>query len=76
MRQYYFLRQDEFGWNDEFDFSEWVYGDAVNDVLVAMRFMLERGVDPGFAIKTLDANPDDKWYPRRTELEEASVLRE
>ena len=76
MREFYGGLRASRGWKDEFDFSAWVYLDAVNDVLVAMRFMLERGVDPGFAIRTLDANPDDMWYPWRTELEEAGVLRE
>lgn len=67
-------RQD-FGWNDEFDFAAWVYQDAVNDVLVELRYVLERGVDPEFAIKALNAKPDDMWYPRRAELEEAGVIR-
>jgi len=51
----------DFGWDDEFDFAEWAYSDAVNDVVVELRFMLERGVDPGFAIRTLDAIPDGMW---------------
>ena len=76
MRQYYEDWQGDLGWKNEFDFAEWVYQDAVNDVLVELRFMLERGVDPGFAIKALDAKPDDMWYPRRTELVDAGVLRE
>jgi hypothetical protein len=65
-----------FGWDDEFDFAEWAYSDAVNDVVVELRFMLERGVDPGFAIRTLDAIPDGMWFPSRTEMEAAGVLRE
>jgi len=59
-----------------FDFAEWAYSDAVNDVVVELRFMLERGVDPGFAIRTLDAIPDGMWFPSRTEMEAAGVLRE
>ena len=55
----------DFGWDDEFDFAEWAYSDAVNDVVVELRFMLERGVDPGFAIRTLDAIPDGMWFPSR-----------
>jgi hypothetical protein len=38
--------------------------------------MLERGVDPGFAIRTLDATPDGMWFPSRSEMEAAGVLRE
>ena len=74
MRDFYPALRAENGWKDEFDFAAFVYLDAVNDVLLAMRYMLERGVDPGFAIRSLDANPDDMWYPRRTELEDAGVL--
>ena len=66
----------DFGWDDEFDFAEWAYSDAVNDVVVELRFMLERGVDPGFAIRTLDAIPDGMWFSSRTEMEAAGVLRE
>jgi len=64
MRQFYEDWQVDFGWNDEFDFAAWVYSDAVNDVLVELRYMLERGVDPGFAIRTLDATPDKMWFPK------------
>ena len=39
-----------------------------------MQYFVERGVDPLFAIKTMQATSNDTWYPRRKELESAGVI--
>ncbi len=75
MAVYYEDQRRDHGWKSEFDFAAWVYLDATKDVLTELRYMLERGVDAEFAIKALDAEPDDMWHPRRAELEEAGVIR-
>ena len=67
----YFLGTD---WNDEFEYAEWVYNDAQSTVLADMKYLLERGVEPSFAIKTLQADPNDMWIPRRKELIKAGVI--
>ena len=36
-----------------------------------MEYLIERGVEPFFAIKTMKADSKDMWYPRRKELEAA-----
>ena len=41
-----------------------------------MEYLIERGVEPLFAIKTMKADSNDMWYPRRKELETAGVIRE
>ena len=42
--------------------------------MVDMEYLLERGVEPSFAIKTLQADPNDMWIPRRKELINAGVI--
>ena len=61
-------------WNDEFEFSEWLYSDTQSEILKDMEYLIERGVEPLFAIKTLTASSDDMWYPRRKELRAAGVI--
>ena len=43
-------------------------------ILRDLKYLIERGVDGNFAIKTLTADSDDMWYPRRKELEAAGVV--
>ena len=61
-------------WNDEFEYAEWLYNDAQATILLDMEYLLERGVEPSFAIKTLQADSYDMWIPRRKELLKAGVI--
>ena len=67
----YYLGTD---WNDEFEYAEWLYNDAQATILLDMEYLLERGVESSFAIKTLQADPNDMWIPRRKELINAGVI--
>jgi hypothetical protein len=67
----YYLGTD---WNDEFEYAEWLYNDAQATILLDMEYLLERGVEPSFAIKTLQADSYDMWIPRRKELLNAGVI--
>ena len=67
----YYLGTD---WNDEFEYAEWLYNDAQATILLDMEYLLERGVEPSFAIKTLQADSYDMWIPRRKELLKAGVI--
>mgnify|MGYP001321166262 FL=1 len=69
----YYLGTD---WNDEFEYAEWLYNDAQATILLDMEYLLERGVEPSFAIKTLQADSYDMWIPRRKELINAGVITE
>ena len=44
------------------------------EILRDLKYHIERGVDGNFEIKTLTADSDDMWYPRRKELEAAGVV--
>ncbi len=74
LKEYYKTYKDEKGWLDEFEFSEWLYKDTQVQILRDLKYLIERGVDGNFAIKTLTADSDDMWYPRRKELEVAGVV--
>ena len=73
--QGYFERnKDTKGWSNAFEFASWMYEDTQREVLRNLQYFVERGVDAGFAIKTMKATSDDMWYPRRKELEAAGVI--
>ena len=73
--QGYFERnKDTKGWSNAFEFASWMYEDTQREVLRNLQYFVERGVDAGFAIKTMKATSDDMWYPRRKELEAARVI--
>jgi hypothetical protein len=76
MQQFYEEWQIGFGWQDTFDFAAWAYSDGANDVMLGLRFMIERGVDPLFAITALETRSDDIWFPTSLELTAAGVLTE
>ncbi|MBT4220079.1 MAG: hypothetical protein HOE26_08905 [Rhodospirillaceae bacterium] len=62
--------------NNHFEFALWVDQVAMNTTFANLQYLLERDVNPLFAIKTLQAQSDDMWYPRRKELLKANVLTE
>ena len=61
-------------WETPFEFASWLYSDTQQEILKKLEYLVERGVDAGFAIKTMQATSDDMWYPRRKELEAAGVI--
>lgn len=73
---YYDEQRQEFGWNSPFEYGSWIYQDTQAEVFAHLTYMLERGVEPGFAIKTLSPGAKDVWFPNRLQLMTAGVLRE
>ena len=69
------MTTDIYGWKSPFEFTEWVHEDSQNDVFMDLEYLVERGVEARFAIKTLNTDSDDMWFPRRSELEAAGVIR-
>ena len=59
LKEYYESYKDEKGWLDEFEFSEWLYKDTQVQILRDLKYLIERGVDGNFAIKTLTADRDE-----------------
>ena len=76
MKDYYEENKEYQEWGSVFEFAAWVHEDAQEEIYKDFEFLLERGVDPLFAIKTLKADADDDWYPRRKELLDANFLTE
>ena len=76
IERYYEGKKKEKGWKDAFEFSSWLYEDTRSEILKQMKYMLERGVEADFIIKTLQADNEGMWYPRRKQLEAAGVLNE
>lgn len=74
LEYYYEENKESEGWDSVFDFAAWVHEDAQEEIYSDFEFLLERGVDPLFSIKTLRADSDDGWYPRRKELLDANFL--
>ncbi|WP_406648094.1 ATP-dependent Clp protease proteolytic subunit [Aliisedimentitalea scapharcae] len=74
--EYYGEWRESEGWETPFDFAAWVYADTQTEVFEDLTYMIERGVDPEFAIRTKGIRNSDFWYPSRLELTNAGVLRD
>ena len=73
---YYEDRRADFGWNSPFDYGSWIYEDTQEEIFEHLTFMIDRGVAPGFAVRTMRPDSDDVWYPNRLQLLASGVLRE
>ena len=76
IQEYFISEKDTKGWETPFEFASWLYEDTQAEVFSVFEYLLERGVNAQFAIRTLKASSDSMWYPRRAELEAAGVLTE
>ncbi|WP_065329137.1 COG3904 family protein [Tritonibacter mobilis] len=73
---YYNDLRDSRGWNTPFVFGSWIYTDTQREMYEYLSYMVDRGVDAGFAIETLQVDSGDEWYPSRLRLMSAGVLRD
>ncbi len=76
IERYYERNRKGRGWSDPFAYASWIYGDTQTEVYKLLAYMVERGVDPAFAIETIRTENSDMWYPSRIRLMGAGVLRE
>lgn len=67
-------REDE-NWDTPFEFASWMYRDTYAEAYEEMVYTVSRGVDARFAIE-MHAPRDTLWFPSRTELTKAGILRE
>lgn len=74
MKDYYDEMRDSNGWLDEFAFASWAYEEGVRDFNKNLEFMISRGVDVQFIIRTAYVNFYDVWYPTRDELMKFGVI--
>jgi hypothetical protein len=75
-REHYEAQKEEMGWKDEFSYASWVHEEAQSDARNFIEYLLQRGVEPEFALKVLTYSSDDKWYPSEEEMRLAKVLRD
>ena len=76
MQSYFEKWQKYEGWDTAFDFGAWVYLDTQTEVYEDLTYMIGRGVDPAFAVRTKGIKNEDRWYPNRLVLSAAGVLRD
>jgi len=76
VKSYYENWSDEEGWETPFDFGSWIYADTQTETYQHLTYLIERGVDAGFAVETLRVDSGGEWYPSRLKLIAAGVLRE
>ncbi|WP_083095875.1 hypothetical protein [Pseudophaeobacter leonis] len=76
VQSYYRDQRKEKDWATPFEFGSWIYGDTQSEIYEHLIYMVSRGVEPGFAVETLQAVASEEWYPSRTQLISAGVLRE
>ncbi|MDP7196435.1 MAG: ATP-dependent Clp protease proteolytic subunit [SAR202 cluster bacterium] len=82
--QSYFHAEDIENWynnvEDQYEniyhFIASLYADTQEDIFKDLQFFLERGVNPYFAIKSMQAKSDSMWYPRRKEMLDANFITE
>ena len=76
VKNYYENWNDDEGWKTPFDFGSWIYEDTQTEIYQHLTYLVDRGVEAGFAIETLRVEPGGEWYPSRLKLIAAGVLRE
>ena len=76
IERYYERNRDEEDWETPFEFAEWMYLDTQDEMYEHLSYMIERGVDPKFAIKSIRNPGSTMWRPYRITLLLAGVLTE
>jgi hypothetical protein len=76
IESYYEREREENGWDTPFDFASWMYLDTQDEIYAHLKYMIARGVDPAFAIETLQKPSNGMWRPYRIMLRGVGVLTE
>lgn len=76
VKNYYESWNKDEDWDTPFEFGSWIYEDTQSEIYQHLVFLVERGVDPAFAIETLRVESGGEWYPSRLRMIAAGVLRE
>ena len=74
IQSYYQNNKEDKDWETPFEFASWLYEDTQKEIFKQFEYLLERGVQPHFAIQTIKAESDGMWYPRRRELLDGGIL--
>lgn len=74
IERYYERHRDRESWDTPFEFAEWMYLDTQDEIFDQLSFMLSRGVDAEFAIRSIRNPGSSMWRPYRFVLLGAGVL--
>ena len=75
-RAYYMANREARGWQDEFDYVEFIYDVGLSDMLQMVNFMNERGVSLSFIQEAYSYDSYSMWEPDPTVLFKSGVLTE
>lgn len=75
-RAYCLAHREERGWQDEFDYVEFIYDVGLSDMLQMVNFMNERGVSLSFIQEAYSYDSYSIWEPDPTVLFKSGVLTE
>ena len=73
-RRYYLAHREKRGWDDEFDYVEFIYDVAYTEALKDIQFMMSRGVSPKFIFEAHSYGSYEMWVPDREVLFKNGVL--
>jgi len=73
-RNYYLAQRDERGWDDEFDYVEFIYDVGLTDMLESVEFMLSRGVTFEFISQAHSVDGYGMWYPEPLMMFKSGVM--
>ncbi|MFC6639053.1 hypothetical protein GV827_08135 [Sulfitobacter sp. JBTF-M27] len=76
VQQYYDDNRERYEWETPFEFAEWMYQDTQTETYNRLAYMVSRGVDAEFAIRTIRKPDTTLWFPYRAVLMAAGVLTE
>ena len=76
VEEYYNTHRDRNDWQTPFEFAEWMYQDTQTETYNRLIYMIQRGVDPQFAIRSIRKPDTTMWFPYRAVLLAAGVLTE
>ena len=74
--EYYKEHREWREWETPFEFVEWMNQDTQTETFNRLTYMINRGVDPRFAIQSLRRPDASMWRPYRAVLLAAGVLTE
>jgi hypothetical protein len=73
-RRYYLAHREKRGWDDEFDYVEFIYDVAYTEAQKDIQFMMSRGVSVEFIFEALSYDSYEMWTPDRDILLKNGIL--
>lgn len=75
-QSYYLANRESRGWEDEFDYVEFIYDVASTDMRQTVEFMVSRGVSIDFILEAQTYGPFEIWTPDPETLFKRGVITE